>query len=104
MTKQSVLNQMLEVYSDKSRCYDFRSDEWVSRKDAYAIMKQAVPKGYNEFKAELVLDFPDDTEFQLAREGSVCMYIKGHDLPSKKDLQADEYQAQADGTTRIWWD
>ena len=103
MTKESVLNQMREVYSKNSRCYDFRSDEWVSRKDAYAIMKQAVPRGYNEFKAELVLDFPDDVMFQLAREGSVCMYVKGDNLPSKEDLNADEYTIE-NGVTRVWWD
>ena len=103
MTNQAVLNQMREVYGEKSRCYDFRSDEWVSRKDAYAIMKQAVPRGYNEFKAELVLDFPDDVMFQLAREGSVCMYVKGDNLPSREDLNADEYTIE-NGVTRVWWD
>jgi hypothetical protein len=104
MNKQIVLNQMREVYSKQSKCYDYRSEHWINRKDAYAIMKRAVPKGYNEFKAELILDFPEHAEFQLAREGSVCMYVRGHDLPSKRDLQADEYEVNTDGVTRVWWD
>lgn len=102
---QSIKNQIQEVYSEHSRCYDFCSDEFVSRKDAYAIMKAACPRGYNEFRAELILEhFANDALFKLAREGSVCMYVKGDDLPSKKQLDADEYTLQADGTTRIWWD
>jgi hypothetical protein len=100
---ESVLNKMCEVYSVNSRCYDYRSDQWVSQEDAYEIMKKAVPKGYNDFKANIIMKFPDDTQFQLAREGSVCVYVRGNELPSKEYLEANEYDNDGE-VTRIWWD
>lgn len=104
-TFNKVRDEVKRAYRPGNSVYMYRSDEFVTRKEAYAIMKWALPRGYNEFKAELILEhFSDDTLFQLAREGSVCMYVKGNDIPSKRDLQADEYDAQTDNTIRIWWD
>lgn len=101
---EDIANQVCEVYSEHSCCFNYRSDRFVSRKNAYAILKRAIPMGYNAFKADIILDLPDDVEVMIAREGSVCLYLKGDDLPSMEDLMADEYTVESNGITRVWWD
>ena len=88
----------------KIRNLDFEASAPVSRLEAYHILSEAIPDGYNEFTAKLILDFPTSAVFIIAREGSVCLYVKGDGLPSREDLKADEYDSIHGGWTRIWWD
>lgn len=82
----------------------WKSKTMLSVKDAMAIMKQALPGGYNDFKAELIGKLPSDAKIQLGREGSVCLYVKTNTKPSKSSLRADEINEVEPGLYRIWWD
>lgn len=92
-----------------AKAYDGSDTRWKSKtmlnkRDAMAIMKQALPGGYNEFKAELIDKLPSDAKIQIAREGSVCLYVKTSTKPSRLSLKADELMEVEPGTYRIWWD
>ena len=115
----------------KMRDLHFRASRAVKPETAYKIMKRACP-GYNEFDCELIKLFPDDCKIVIAREGSVCLYIKPGEqkLPTCKALKADEYDVLKEdhrhkcsrwsedydnangadeyggykGEVRIWWD
>lgn len=92
-----------------AKAYDGSDTKWKSKtmlsvKDAMDIMKQALPGGYNDFKAELIGKLPSDSKIQLGREGSVCLYVKTNTKPSKASLKADELMEVEPGTYRIWWD
>ncbi len=89
-----------------TRNINFRSAQPVGRDEAIAIMAAAIPDGYNEFDARLLWALPISSQVTIAREGSVCIYVKGQ-LPEELAfaLRADElsYDPTAD-ETRIWWD
>ena len=113
-------NEVLKAYADcnnkydhKVRNLDFRASEPVSLKDAYDILKVAIPNGYNEFTASKlkILDaLLPDAECFIAREGSVCLYITGHNQTKKEIpelmemLLADEITIEPNKQLRIWWD
>lgn len=70
---------------------------------------------YNEFKAERVAKWltkwSGEIEVQPAREYSVALYIKGPadvlaamQKAAKRGTKADDFDLQADGTLRLWWD
>jgi len=89
----------------KRRNLSFRASQAVDRDTSFAILENLVP-GYNNFCPELLLHLPEGCEIFIAREGSVCLYVKGK-LPKKlwRKLDSDEwdYSDQSD-ETRIWWD
>ena len=92
-----------------AKAYDGSDTKWKSKtmlsvKDAMDIMKQALPGGYNDFKAELIGKLPSDSKIQLGREGSVCLYVKTKTKPNKASLKADELMEVEPGLYRIWWD
>ncbi len=92
-----------------AKAYDGSNTMWkntamFTKKDAMNIMKQALPGGYNEFKAELIDKLPADAKIQIAREGSVCLYVKTTTKLSKASLKADELDEVEPGLYRIWWD
>ena len=92
-----------------AKAYDGSDTKWKSKtmlsvKDAMDIMKQALPGGYNDFKAELIGKLPSDSKIQLGREGSVCLYVKTNTKPNKASLKADELMEVEPGLYRIWWD
>jgi len=92
-----------------AKAYDGSDTMWKSKtmlsvKDAMDIMKQALPGGYNDFKAELIGKLPSDAKIQLGREGSVCLYVKTSSKPSKASLKADELDMVEKNVYRIWWD
>ena len=92
-----------------AKAYDGSDTRWKSKtmlsvKDAMDIMKQALPGGYNDFKAELIGKLPSDAKIQLGREGSVCLYVKTNTKPNKASLKADELMEVEPGLYRIWWD
>ena len=86
----AVRKEVMEAYAD---CWDykdesdwddvsarrnlhFKASSYLSRDEAVKIMKEAVP-GYNVFEPELLELLPEDCEVLIAREGSVCVYVKG---------------------------
>lgn len=83
---------------------EWKNTAMFSKKDAMNIMKQALPDGYNDFKAELIDKLPADAKIQIAREGSVCLYVKTTTKLSKASLKADELHQVEPGLYRIWWD
>ena len=92
-----------------AKAYDGGDTKWKSKtmlsvKDAMSVMQQALPDGYNDFKAELIGKLPSDAKIQLGREGSVCLYVKTNTKPSKASLKADELDEVEPGLYRIWWD
>ena len=92
-----------------AKAYDGSDTRWKSKtmlsvKDAMDIMKQALPGGYNDFKAELIGKLPSDSKIQLGREGSVCIYVTTSSKPSKASLKADELDMVEKNIYRIWWD
>lgn len=103
-----ILKEVTDAYGDlnnlKTQNLGFKASEFVPRDTAFAIIEKAISRGYNEFNPSLIKKFGKDTEIQIAREGSVCLYVKGNDLPTLEELNADEYHNLSDGTTRIWWD
>ena len=110
---QIVEKEIKSAYSDcwmegergyKLRNLNYRAPFEVSRDDAVAIMDGAV-KGYNQFEPDLLKKFPKCATFQLAREGSVCVYVRanGGKLPSAKTVKADEMDTEGD-FVRYWWD
>lgn len=82
----------------------WKSKTVLSKKEAMEIMKQALPDGYNDFRAELIDKLPSDAKIQLGREYSVCMYVKTSSKPSKASLKADELDMIEKNVYRIWWD
>lgn len=83
----------------------FRALFPVTRDEAVKIMEKCVG-GYNEFEARLLKKLPEDAQVTLAREGSVCIYVKGK-LPEslKEAMKEDEFDYNpSTGETRIWWD
>jgi len=109
----SIRKEVRKAYADcwmdetkgmKIRNLNFQASAPVGQMQAYQILSEAIPDGYNEFNAKIVLSFPPSTVFLIAREGSVCLYVKGSPLPSRAKLKADEYDKAENGWTRIWWD
>ena len=99
-------------YGYRVRDLDYKADSYVTPEEGTKIMRNSLGKyGYNEFKPSLILrteELFENPEIRLAREYSVCIYVKGKpkaSLSSIKDtMNADEVSKEKDGTTRIWWD
>jgi len=83
----------------------FRASHPVTRDEAIEIMGECVPS-YNEFKPRLLEVLPEKAKITLAREYSVCVYVKGKLPPSLKTaLRADEFFYDPEKSeTRVWWD
>ncbi len=89
-----------------TRNLSFRAAGPVPRDTAFSIMDEALGGStYNAFEAKLLRKLPDHSQVTIAREGSVCVYVKGRVYASAKALKADEfdYNVETD-ETRIWWD
>lgn len=109
---------IIQAYSDccisdtKGRNLDFKAARAVNGMDAIRIMSVATPHGYNDFDssvlAEVVEYFGEGAEYTLARENSVCVYVKVHGrhwLNRKpRTFRVDEISVEDDGTFRLWWD
>lgn len=87
------------------RSLNFKASQPVSRDEAKVILEVAIPHGYNEFEPKLLKKFPKCATFQLARAGSVCIYVRanGGKLPSAKVVKADEKDVVGE-LVRYWWD
>lgn len=107
----TVLNEVKKAYTDcwmsgdeayRLRILNFRASQAVSRDEAYEIMNQFVP-GYNAFEPELIKKFPKNAQIVIAREGSVCLYVKSSKHPGAKTVNADEKDKEGE-FVRYWWD
>jgi hypothetical protein len=127
----TVSNEVAEAYADcwdyhppqgvmlgpdwdavsKRRNLDFLASRWLPRDDAKWVMEQWV-KDYNEFSPEVIDKFPAEAEIRIAREGSVCLYVKlpygcKKKLPCAKRVAADECDEMlllSSPCVRYWWD
>jgi hypothetical protein len=114
-----------------SRKLHWRASSYVDVKTAHDIMSKVV-SGYNNFNPNLLLHLPKDCQVALAREGSVCIYIKIGKTKltqkMKRELICDEcdsvvettygvpcsigtiyqnlhqYDGGYKGEIRLWWD
>ncbi len=115
---QSTAKKILQVYADShddlncERDLDFISINPINGDDLIRIMSKIVPH-YNYFEGQksceqLVKMFGRDAAYFVAREGSVCIYVK----PSRKltwlnrqKLDCDEFSYDCDENKfRVWWD
>jgi hypothetical protein len=79
----------------------FRASQPVSKSEAISIMQKCIPCGYNDFDASVLNQLPDYAQIFLARESSVCIYVKGkHTLTTAQETNYDP----ATDETRFWWD
>lgn len=76
----------------------------LNKKQALDILTQALPNGYNEFKPQIIDKLPADSKIQIAREGSVCLYVTTSTKPNRISLKADELDEVQPSVYRIWWD
>ncbi len=90
------------------RRLDWMADKPVSGSDLLEALK-ATGQGYNDFDpinaTDTILTVDPEAEVYVAREGSVCLYIKTtqpHQMIVA--LNADEGDIQPNGLVRIWWD
>lgn len=110
-----VEREVMKAYSDctnenfgesiKTRELQFKASEPVMLDEAVRIMKKAIPGGYNLFEADILKAIPADREIVIAREASVCVYVKGDELSASvgHSLGCDELTFDFN-ETRIWWD
>jgi hypothetical protein len=118
MNKNTVVYQTLSAYSDchseeefGPRDLNFKATAAVYGPYLLLIMGRAVPNGYNAFEVErslgrLVAACGPKAKYYIAREGSVCIYVKvpkGVCVPLRC-TNADEVSLEVDGTLRFWWD
>ncbi len=119
MQNDKVRLEVLQAYSDCNeqnkgeRNLKFKASEPVGGEALISIMKEAVLVGYNEFSEKstkhLVSVFGENAQYTIAREGSVCIYVK----PAKGERTSidgfcagdyDECSIEDDGLLRLWWD
>jgi hypothetical protein len=124
MKPKTVLDETKLAYCDstmpwekavKYRNLSFRASKPVEVMEAVKIMTSALglkhcdENGYNEFSPSQLGLLPVGSMVTLAREGSVCVYVtlpQGAQFTEKqsRDMKADEYHIEPDGTIRLWWD
>ena len=114
------LFEVMEAYSDcwienantkySTRKLNFRCEYGVPVHIAIAILAMAGVEQYNEFYFGCLAKFDDNCTIQIAREGSVCLYVtrKGEyvEMPTAQDVKADEMDEVPgeDNVFRYWWD
>ncbi len=94
--------------TENVRRLDWRAETPVCGDELLEALK-ATGQGYNDFEpinvTDTILTVDPEAEVYVAREGSVCLYIKTsqpHQMIVA--LNADEGDIQSDGLVRIWWD
>ena len=112
---KAVEDEVMDAYADANdvgltgsvifrmsatRNLHFRAFRTVPAKVAAAIMAKAVPRGYNNFHADLLNHIKG--QVLLAREYSVCVYVSPGAV-ARGELGEDEYNV-IDGKLRLWWD
>ena len=115
---EKVEDEVARAYCDchdhspnADRNLDFSASKAIPLWEAIRIMQRYV-KEYNNFEWHLLAKLPENSTVVIAREGSVCMYIKTPILLDKpqmnkliKDMKVDEFSQIDDSTIyRLWWD
>lgn len=115
ITLAKVKSQVIKAYTEATRNLNFKASGAVTIDEAVTIMAKALncgehEEGYNNFQPACFRKLPEGTEITLAREGSVCAYIKPpKDIPLQvaklsRAMVVDEFDKAANGTWRLWWD
>lgn len=121
MKTKSIRMEVLTAYADchevkvkGERNLSYLASRAVGGKEFVTLMNEALPGGYNDFDldaAERVVNaFGEDAKYTIAREGSVCVYVKPKKVLDsiREGIQlgrlADEFSYQGDGVFRLWWD
>ncbi|SRR5216684_7420414 len=115
-----IIKSIFDAYAD---CHDrggkrdlnFFCTQALSGHELIDLMPMVVPEGYNAFDAiqsikPVVEFFGADAKYHIAREGSVCVYIK----PAKGNIwlngrfelpSCDEFSFCCEKQMfRVWWD
>ena len=121
-SRTKVMKETVKAYADanmdweqgyKLRNLNYRAKSPISVTEAIQVMCEALAcksdaDAYNAFRPELLAELPLDAQVTLAREGSVCIYFTTAKPVNVKRLQknmlADEFDLQDDGSFRVWWD
>ena len=91
----------------------FRASGVVPRNVAMGILEMAGVKNYNLFDYNLLQKFDESCWFEIAREGSVCLYVTRQNtsvaMPTAEEVDADEMaldeaEDNSLNTFRYWWD
>lgn len=109
---------VITAYSDSfddvkaKRNLDYFEDSPVNGSELVEIMSKVVP-GYNDFDGakstqQLVNAFGNEANYHIAREGSVCVYVKPSAnlrLQKLANIKSDEASFDVDKMMfRFWWD
>lgn len=103
-----VKNAYSDCHEQKAgpRNLDFRASEYVRKWEAIRILEKYVFK-YNDFEWSALTHLPEDCKIALAREGSVCIYVKFAEPVDFRDIgwlmKADEISEEGE-EVRYWWD
>jgi hypothetical protein len=108
-----VRDELKRAYGDcngtPGRNLDWRASHPVDAKMARNLMRAYVG-GYNDFSPTALSNLPDDCMVTLARESSVCVYVKfaGEFTAAQAQrlgtlMKADEIHMEGD-LVRFWWD
>lgn len=127
MTEKNIYNKVLieccSAYSDCNnkpgsgpRDLVFKASSFVTVEEAVSILEEALCEdmdtapGYNAFNPDLLMNLPKGSLVKIAREGSVCVYVKNTNLSlkqmhklSEEFMHVDEIDL-VDDTYRLWWD
>ena len=121
-SRTKVMKETVKAYADcnmdgdtgyKLRKLNYRAKYPLGVTEAIQVMCEALncksdTEAYNNFRPELLAELPLDAQVTLAREASVCIYFTTAKAVNVKRLQknmlADEFDLQDDGSYRVWWD
>lgn len=115
----ALVDEVMTAYSDCNghkgpRNLGYIASKSVTAQEICNLMRAAVPEGYNGFEADksipVLVEFFGDAEYFVAREGSVCIYIKPKQnvwftRRTVDCLNADEVLFDSEKQMfRVWWD
>ena len=92
----------------KDRRLDWKANEWVSVDEAIDLLKAAGVNTYNDFDVNCLKALPENSKICIAREGSVCLYLRDvepHFFTKDiwNEMFFDEISVKND-EIRLWWD
>ena len=110
--------EMMSAYSDCNeysgeRDLDYRCEVAMTHAELLIAFEALTPDGYNNFDPKVSIPkviqvFGEDAEYFVAREGSVCVYVK----PKRPCVWLNRWEIGADELSyspithefRLWWD
>lgn len=113
---QIVRAEAFKAYADRfpdmsqeqfEKSFDIRQLDWRASlplmvTEAIQIMEEVCPS-YNLFEPSLLRHLPAVAEVTLARDGSVCIYVKNVRPNLREVMFATEWKKVGE-EIRIWWD